>query len=270
MVGRTVVQKLSRVRERTRPDRLSASSDEAARSPRGGRAAAASGAPSPVPSPLRARGDFISASDYAYATIRQEIVEGRFAPGRRMREIALAGWLGISRTPLRHALSRLEVEGLLTLVGRAGLVVASLDDQAVFELYETREALEGTAAALAARHATESDLAQLERLAEFKSGAVDDPAALYRHNRTFHEAIYAAAHNRFLLKSLQALHDALALLGPTTLTATGRPTQAEHEHAHIVAAIMDRDATRAEAEARAHIRNGFPLRRAMRAGRSRA
>jgi DNA-binding GntR family transcriptional regulator len=84
--------------------------------------------------------------------------------------------------------------------------------------------------------------------------------ALYRLNRAFHEAIYVAAHNRYLLKTLQALHDSLALLGPTTLTAPGRPDAARGEHERIVAAIVARDAGAAEAAARAHIRNGFLLR----------
>lgn len=217
-------------------------------------------------SPLRQveRERFASAGDYAHAAIRRGIIEGQLTPGRRIREIELAGWLGISRTPLRHALSRLESEGLVEILPRAGLVVASLDDEAVAELYETREALEGTAAALAARHATSRDVAFFARALADDDPPPSDAVELYHRNRAFHEAIYAAAHNRFLLKSLQALHDSLALLGPTTLTAPGRPEAAREEHTRIVRAILDRDPQRAEAEARAHIRNGFPIRKILR------
>src|SRR5580693_339291 len=94
---------------------------------------------------LMDRTKFASAADYAYATLRRAIIEGRFAPGRRMREIELAEHLGISRTPTRQALTRLDMD-------------------AVDELYEMRAALEGTAAAMAAKHASPRDLATLERL----------------------------------------------------------------------------------------------------------
>ena len=110
------------------------------------------------------RTKFASAAEYAYAALRREIVEGRFAPGRRMREVELAEHLGISRTPTRQALTRLELEGLLDLRPRTGLVVSVLDMDAVEELYEMRAALEGTAAAMAAKHASPKDLAALDRL----------------------------------------------------------------------------------------------------------
>src|SRR5690606_4762822 len=103
---------------------------------------------SPLPKVDRDR--FPSAAEYAYACLREGIVEGRLEPGRRIREAELAAWLGISRTPLRYALSRLELDGLLEMLPRIGLVVSSLDEQAVIELYETREALEGVAAGFAA------------------------------------------------------------------------------------------------------------------------
>ncbi|SEF47885.1 GntR family transcriptional regulator [Bosea lathyri] len=209
------------------------------------------------------RDKFASAADYAYATLRREIVEGRFAPGRRMREIELAQRLGISRTPTRQALSRLELEGLLALRPRAGLVVSVLDMDAVEELYEMRAALEGAAAGMAARHASPRDLALLTRLLDEETGLGSEPLNLYRHNRELHEAIHMAAHNRYLEKSLHALHDAIALLGPTTLAATGRPVIAHAEHAAIVKAIAERDDALADRLARAHILGALDVRRAI-------
>lgn len=209
------------------------------------------------------RDRYASAADYAYAMIRSSIVEGRFEPGRRMREIELADWLGISRTPTRQALSRLELEGLLEMRARVGLVVAMLGLDAVEELYDMRSALEGTAAGLAARHASPRDIAALRQLLADEPRHAVDPRSLARHNRALHEAIYAAAHNRFLMKSVQALHDAIALLGPTTLGIEGRHAVAHVEHAGIVAAIEARDAARADALARAHILNALGLRRVM-------
>lgn len=209
------------------------------------------------------RGRFGSAALYAYATLRRAIIEGRYRPGRRMREIELSEHLGISRTPTRQALSRLELEGLLAVEPRVGLVVAQLDDSAVVELYEMRAALEGSAAAMAARHASLRDIAQLQELVKGEAALPDDAEALAAHNLALHRAIYAAAHNRFLLKSVQALHDAIALLGPTTLANEGRQRLSRTEHAAIVSAIAERDAAAAETAARAHIERALSVRQAM-------
>jgi DNA-binding GntR family transcriptional regulator len=214
--------------------------------------------------PAAQRERFGSAADYAYAILRAEILEGRFAPGRRMREIELSQWLGVSRTPVRAALSRLEGEGLLALVPRTGLVVATLEADAIAELYEMREALEGAAAALAARHAGPRDLAALRELVETERRLPADAATRAHHNLAFHAAIYGAAHNRFLVKSLHALHDAIALLGPTTFAAQGRAKQAEREHARIADAIAAQQPEEAEAAARSHVRQAFTVRETMR------
>ncbi|MBX6374386.1 MAG: GntR family transcriptional regulator [Acetobacteraceae bacterium] len=216
------------------------------------------------PATAGTRQDYASASDFAYAALRRAIMEGRLRPGQRMREQELSEMLQVSRTPIREALSRLQSDGLVVFTPRVGLTVATLDDAAVVELYETRAVLEGAAAQLAARYANPRDIATLHALLRAQEEVPPDPAALFRHNRAFHEALYSAAHNRFLLKSLQALHDAMSLLGPTTLAAPGRREQAHAEHCRIVEAIERRDAAAAEAEARQHVRNGFPLRQAMR------
>ena len=212
---------------------------------------------------LTQRDRFGSAADYAYATLRAEILEGRFSPGRRMREIELAEWLGVSRTPVRAALSRLEGEGLVAFVPRIGLVVATLDADAVAELYDMREVLEGAAAALAARHAGPRDVAALRELIATERALPRDAVIRAQHNLVFHQAIYVAAHNRFLVRSLHALHDAIALLGPTTFAVPGRPEDAEREHARVVEAIAARHPEEAEEAARSHVRQAFTVRQAM-------
>lgn len=209
------------------------------------------------------RDRYDSAANYVYAAIREEILAGRFAPGRRMREVELASFFGVSRTPTRLALSRLENEGLLDLRPRVGLVIASLDDAATEELYEMRAALEGTAAALAARHAGARDIAHLRQMLADEAALPDDADARYRHNRAFHNALYHAAHNRYLDKSLNALHDSIALLGATTLAVKGRASAARQEHRLIVEAIAAGDADAAERNARAHVTQALAIRRAQ-------
>jgi DNA-binding GntR family transcriptional regulator len=209
------------------------------------------------------RAQFGSASDYAYAALREAIVARRFPPGRRMREIELAEWLGVSRTPTRQALSRLEIEGLLSLRPRDGLIVSALDATATEELYEMRAAIEGAAATMAARHASARDIETLTQLVDREADLAKNAAARYQHNLTFHQALYTAAHNRFLVKSLHALHDVIALLGPTTLGVEGRFRDACNEHQRIVRAIAAGDAQRAGMEASDHVLKALSIRKAM-------
>lgn len=201
-----------------------------------------------------------TAADYAYLMLREGIEIGRFLPGRRMREVELAEWLGVSRTPIRQALSRLHAEGMLALAPRQGLVVQSLDRRGVAELYELRMTLEGMAARLAAASASRGEIAGLERLVDAERNLGSEPRAPVRHNRAFHQAIYEAAHNRFLLRTMRSITDALDLLGQSTLLEPGRQEAARREHEEIVAAIAAGDQSRAELLARRHIDAGLALR----------
>src|SRR3954467_2886010 len=105
-----------------------------------------------------------SLGELAYLKLHAAIQAGTFEPGKRMMETEVADWLKMSRTPARDAMRRLENEGLLVHEPRQGLVIARLDHSAVMELYAMREVLEGTAARLAARHASEFEVAQLLEL----------------------------------------------------------------------------------------------------------
>lgn len=197
-----------------------------------------------------------SRADDAHARLKQAILQQHFRPGDRMREAELAAWLGVSRTPVREALGRLEAEGLLSVTSRhPGLVVASLDQQQVSELYAVRELLEGFAARLAARHASDAEIATLrDLLARQNKTPANDADRLAHINKSFHEAIYRAARNRYLSDMLRSIESALALLPATTYAHPGRPQSALTEHTAIVDAIADRDVDQAEDAARSHIR----------------
>ena len=195
-----------------------------------------------------------------YETIRTRILAGDIRPGDHLREGALAEGLGLSRTPVREALRRLESDGLAVHEAHKGVVVAHLDHQAVTELYLIREVLEGTAAGEAARHASEAEIAALEDLLAPSAEREVAAAEASRVNRVFHSAIRNAAHNRFLVRTLDGLAQSMALLGPTTLGIPGRQDEAATEHAAIVAAIRDRAPEAAEAAARDHIRKAHRAR----------
>ncbi len=135
-------------------------------------------------------------------------------PGERLREIDLAKQIGLSRTPIREALSRLEAEGLVAHDATRGVVVAELDYSMVTELYYMREVLEGTAARLAAQHASDVEISILSDLCQQYEAALGDEAALTASNRRFHETLYRCSHNRYLLNMVTVLHDALVPAGP--------------------------------------------------------
>lgn len=194
-----------------------------------------------------------SLGEFVLARLRDAIRRGRYQPGQRIREAEVAGWLGVSRTPVREAFRRLQSDGLLNLTPWRGAVVAELDRAQVAELYATRRTLEGTAAALAAEYASEAEIAVFFDLLDQDAAAVGSTKRRARINRRFHQALYRAAHNRYLMQALNALGDSLALLKSTTYEVPGRPDQARREHQKIAEAIRRRDADAAERATRAHI-----------------
>ncbi|WP_137176913.1 GntR family transcriptional regulator [Roseomonas sp. AR75] len=189
----------------------------------------------------------------AYDRIRDAIREGLLVPGLRLTENDLATRFGVSRTPVRQAIARLEAEGLLTRDPRRGLTVTRPDHQQVIELYVMREILEGAAARLAAQHATDTEFDAMAELIEAEPPVLDDAAALSALNQRIHGMLYLAAHNRYLLRSLEQISATIALL-PTLLTLGGRAAQAHAEHVAILAALRRRDGHAAEEAARAHAR----------------
>ena len=199
-------------------------------------------------------------SDWAYEMLQEAIREGTIEPGQRVMETELSAWLRISRTPVREAMLRLQAEGMLEHAAGGGLAVALYDLRAIAEFYAMRESLEGTAAALAAQNADATEIGILRASLEAMRALPDDPRAHARENKAFHEHIYRAAHNRFLLNSLRQLLNFVPLLGRTTYHAPGRAPVALREHALIVDRIARRDAERAEAAARAHIRSAYDSR----------
>ena len=195
-----------------------------------------------------------SRADFVFETLRDAIWDGRIARGVRIREEEIARNLGVSRTPVREALQRLQQRGLLMFGAGRGLIVAELTHHQVLELYAMREILEGSAARFAAQHATETEVAIINRLQRDLRQVKTDPLAIVRLNRQFHQAIYHAAHNQYLVQALESLNDSLALLNHTTFRMPKR-RESDEEHRKIVLAIEKHDPDEAERSARAHIRN---------------
>jgi DNA-binding GntR family transcriptional regulator len=201
-----------------------------------------------------------SSASEAYERLLSEIEDGFLQPGTRLREAELAERLAISRTPVREALKRLELQGLVAHEPHHGAVVASLEYGQVTEMYLLREILEGSAARLAAQHATPTEIGILQRMVEQDRALTDQPRELAHSNRRFHQQIRDTARNRYVSAALENLRLSLALLAGTTLGAPGRAAESVQEHAAIVACIAARDCDGAEASARHHIVSAFRTR----------
>lgn len=195
----------------------------------------------------------------AYRKILHAIDMGDFNPGDRLVESELAEQLGMSRTPVREALQRLETQGVLSRDGRS-LIVASLDHDQLGELYVVRSVLEGLAARLAAQHAAPEEVRVLGEMVDADCALMDDPGAMSRANKRFHRQIHLASHNRFLIHQLDSVRRSLALLSTTTFAAEGRPEIAMREHQEIVDAIAARDGDRADRAAQTHISTAYETR----------
>ena len=195
----------------------------------------------------------------AYGLILEAIDDGIYRPGDRMVESELADRFGVSRTPIREALQRLETQSLLTRDGRS-LIVASLDHNQLAELYAVRAELEGLAARLAAQHAAPEEVRVLREMVEDDRTKIGNPAALARTNRRFHKQVHLASHNRYLVQQLDLVHRTMALLATTSLAVEGRSEMAIAEHEAIVNAIEVRDGEAAAAALRKHISSAFATR----------
>lgn len=191
--------------------------------------------------------------------ILDAIDAGKYRPGARLLETELAQTFGVSRTPVREALRRLESQGVVTHEPRKGAIVASLDYNQLGELYAVREVMEGLAARMAARHASEIEIRLLRDMIA-RDRKETDPSKLALSNKRFHRQLHLASHNRYLSQTLDPIRRSLALLSGTTFADPDRPQQSNDQHQRIVDAIAARDEDEADAAARHHIMSSYALR----------
>ncbi|RMH52683.1 MAG: GntR family transcriptional regulator [Alphaproteobacteria bacterium] len=200
-----------------------------------------------------------SSGEAAHAAIIDLIRGGALMPGDRLREELIAERLGLSRTPVREALRRLEAEGIVEHRPRVGAAIRRLGHAEIVELYEMRMVLERTAAELAARHGL---VAEFDTLAALNAeiAACPDPVRGAAINQDFHRTLYHAGRNRFLLEAAQPLNNALLLLGPTTYVDPDRVAVVVQEHSAVIDALRAGDAGAAGAAAAAHLETSLRYR----------
>lgn len=204
-------------------------------------------------------------ADSAYAALREAILAGHLRPGDRLAEEQLAREFGVSRTPIREAIFRLEAEHFAIRVVRRGLVVRAIPEEQVLEVYTVRAALDQLAASLAAEHATVPERARLHWLNDQLATAAEhgDHAYMAELNIQFHEALCEAAHNGMLLHFVREIHDWVRRFGETTFSRPARASAAIAEHRAMVEAIDRGDADSAGPLAAEHMHTARKERIAM-------
>ena len=198
--------------------------------------------------------------DVVFETLRDAIITQVLKPGERLMEIQLADEMGVSRTPVREAIRKLELEGLVVMVPRKGAYVAGVSMKDIHEVYEVRSALEMLAVTLAAERITEEELDALERQVLRESEEEDrqdgsDLDNIIYIDSSFHDIIYQAAHNQRLVQFVNILQEQLQRFRAASLARPGRSKTALEEHKQIVEALSDRNGELAARLAREHIEN---------------
>ena len=178
-------------------------------------------------------------TEAAYLEIRERIFDGTLQPGSVHNQEALAAGLGLSTTPLREALRRLESEGLVELKAHRDMAITALTPREVHELYAVRLQLDPYAAALAAREAPDDVLREIVRLADQPAGETGRPRLIA--NRLFHRTIYAASGNHLLTQFLDSLWDRTDRYRLLLLQEKIHVAAAGREHRTIARALKRRD-----------------------------
>jgi DNA-binding GntR family transcriptional regulator len=199
--------------------------------------------------------DVASVADRVYAALREQILAGDLEPESRLHQEGISAELGVSRTPVREALSRLAEAGLVDLLPNRGARVRDLPQHEMAAAYEARLAIEPPAARLAAERRPRKELAAMRRAVAAHRSARGDVAASYAANRDFHLALVAASGNPFLIRFAETLWAGrLGLRIYEQQRETPERIAADAEaHEELAAAIADGDGQRAEELLRAHI-----------------
>lgn len=201
--------------------------------------------------------EYLPLRDVVFNTLRQAILRGELKPGERLMEIQLANKLGVSRTPIREAIRKLELEGLVLMIPRRGAEVAEITEQNLRDVLEVREALEELSVKLACQHATREQLEVMKEAAETfkKSLHGDDVTKIAEADVAFHDAINMATSNKKLIQILNNLREQMYRYRVEYLKNRDVYEQLIEEHEMLIEAVESRDQERAVEVICRHIDN---------------
>lgn len=200
---------------------------------------------------------YLPLRDVVFQTLRQAILKGELQPGERLMEIKLAQLLGVSRTPIREAIRKLELEGLVVMIPRKGAAVANITEKDTKDVLEVRRTLEMFAVEVACERITEEQLAALKEAAkafEASKGSMD-LIRIAETDMQFHEIIYEATHNERLVQMLNNLRENMYRYRIEYLKDPNYYDSLVGEHREILQAIETKNIEKARVCMRDHIEN---------------
>jgi len=195
--------------------------------------------------------------EVVFNSIRGAIISGVLKPGERLMEVQLAEKMGVSRTPIREAIRKLELEGLVVMIARKGAYVADLSIKNITDVLEVRAALEGLASGLAALRMTEEEIKDLELTAKRFEQAMNsnDVEGIIQTDIEFHEKIFKATRNEKLLQLTNSLMEQVQRFRVMYLNKAAKSTNLIKEHYKIAEVISKRNREMAENISKIHIQN---------------
>lgn len=201
--------------------------------------------------------EYLPLRDVVFNTLRQAILRGELKPGERLMEIQLANKLGVSRTPIREAIRKLELEGLVLMIPRKGAEVAEITEKSLRDVLEVRKALEELAVQLACDKITEEEILQLKRTAKEFAEALkaDDVTKFAQADVKFHDVIYKATGNLRLIQLLNNLQEQMYRYRVEYLKRRDLHQKLLQEHQVIIEMIEKRDKAGASERISRHIDN---------------
>lgn len=201
--------------------------------------------------------DYKPLRDVIFESLREAIINGDLKPGERLLEIHLANKMGVSRTPVREAVRKLELEGFVTMIPRRGAMVADLSTKQIKEVLEIRASLDGLAAELACERITEDKLQQLKDIQQsfIVSVEKENIQNAIKRDVEFHERIYEAAHNDRLLSIVNNLREQMQRFRVMYIRDIRALKSLIDEHEEIINAIERKDKESARIAAQQHIDN---------------
>ena len=193
--------------------------------------------------------EYLPLRDVVFNTLRQAILKGELAPGERLMEIQLAQKLGVSRTPIREAIRKLELEGLVLMIPRRGAEVARISEKSLKDVLEVRRSLEELAIELACQRMTEEDMQALEEAQKAFKAAIDqgDAMKIAETDEAYHDVIYHS--------TLNNLREQMYRFRLEYIKDEDKRQILQLEHEKILAALRLRHMAEAKAVARGHIDN---------------
>lgn len=197
--------------------------------------------------------DYKPLRDVVFDSLREAILDGKLKPGQRLMEVQLADQLGVSRTPVREAIRKLELEGIVVMLPRKGAYVANMSLKDIMEVLEIRSSLEGLAAFLAAERINDEDLANLKRIAKELEQTELNIEDLLKKDVEFHECIFKATNNKRLHQLINSLWEQVYRFRLSYLSDYDALQSIVEEHKMIVEAIEKGDSELARKCATEHI-----------------